>query len=465
MKSKWIGTKMIGLLIAAVMVVTTTGCGANNDNEAGSSTNTDNKVAETSAAPTETPVKEEEKQEPVTIKVFMGSKDVENLSQKKLREDFKAETGITVEPVILPQDDKFKKIDIAMTTGDDTDVIGIDNPTVQSKYEANGWLLPLDDMVKEFNYDVETIHGKYISRHDAKLYTMPVMASSWAVFYNKKVFDDAKVPYPKGAWTWDQYIETAKKLTNKDKGIYGSYMLDYDVYMYMIARQNEVSGYKADGTSNYDDPAFKASLQFFGDLGNTHKIQPSWLEFKTKKLAWDGFASGKYGMHVIGSWYFGVFTDKKNYPIDWKWGITQMPTDGKGNNNFGVSSGMAINKNAAHPKEAFKYIQFAAMNNYKYTNQLPARVDLSAAELSSVFQSISDSTGGDVTVEDSTNALVTNGLGFVQEKLVGAASEQYSKIILEESEKYLVGQQSIDQAVAAIKKRADEAIKNEANNK
>ncbi|MBC8081132.1 MAG: sugar ABC transporter substrate-binding protein [Gorillibacterium sp.] len=462
MKSKFVGRKMMGLLMAAIMVVTATGCGGKSVKEAESS---DNKAVETTTAPTETPVKAEEKKEPVTIKVFMGSKDVENPVQQKLREDFKAETGIIVEPVILPQDDQSKKVDIAMATGDDTDVLGIGNPTDQSKYEQNGWLLPLDDLVKEFNYDIEGIHGKYISRYENKLYSIPVMASSWAVFYNKKVFDDAGVPYPKGAWTWDQYIETAKQLTNKKAGIYGSYMLDYDVYMYMIARQNDVLGYKADGTSNYDDPAFKSSLQFFGDLGNTHKIQPSWLEFKTKKLAWDGFASGKYGMHVIGSWYFGVFSDKKNYPIDWKWGITQMPTDGTGNNNFGVSSGLAVNKNAAHPKEAFQYLQFCAMNSYKYTNQLPARVDLTAADLTVVFQSISDSTSGDVTVEDLNSALVENNLGFVQEKIVGAASEQYSKIILEESEKYLVGQQSIDQAVAAIKKRADEAIKNEANNK
>lgn len=462
MKSNKMTSKMMGLLLASAMIATATGCGATNNDGDASSAGANNGEAKSNAEGGQSPSNETKKN--VTIKVFMDSKSLENVNEKKLLEDFKAETGISVEPVILPPDDKYKKIDIAMTTGDKTDVIGIDNPIVQSKYESNGWLLPLDDLVKELNYDVDTIHGKYISRHDGKLYTIPVMASSWAVFYNKKVFDDAGVPYPKGPWTWEQYIETAKKLTNKDKGIYGSYMLDYDNYMYMIARQNDVPGYKADGTSNYDDPAFKASLQFFGDLGNKEKIQPSWLEFKTKKLAWDGFASGNYGMHVIGSWYTGVFTDKKNYPLDWKWGITQMPTDGKGNNNFGVAGGMAVNKNAAHPKEALQFIQFQAMNRYKYTSQLPARVDLSADDLKVVFQSISDSTGGDVTVEDLTSALVDNGLGFVQEKLVGAASEEYSKIILEESEKYLVGQQSIDATVAAIKKRADKAIQNEAKN-
>ena len=40
------------------------------------------------------------------------------------------------------------------------------------------------------------------------------------IYYNKKIFDEAGVPYPPTkwteAWTWDEFVNVAKKLT-KDK--------------------------------------------------------------------------------------------------------------------------------------------------------------------------------------------------------------------------------------------------------
>ncbi len=44
------------------------------------------------------------------------------------------------------------------------------------------------------------------------------------MFYAKKIFDDAGVPYPKDDWTFDQFVETAKKLTNADKKKFGYQM-------------------------------------------------------------------------------------------------------------------------------------------------------------------------------------------------------------------------------------------------
>lgn len=39
------------------------------------------------------------------------------------------------------------------------------------------------------------------------------------VYYNKHMFDEAGLEYPQDGWTWDQFRETAEKLT-KD-GVYG----------------------------------------------------------------------------------------------------------------------------------------------------------------------------------------------------------------------------------------------------
>ncbi|ANE45811.1 hypothetical protein SY83_05305 [Paenibacillus swuensis] len=456
---------MVTMLTAFLsLTIMMAGCG-NANNESGNAGNMSKATNNTSAEDTNTATKE-----PVTLKIFKDAKNAQDPKFLKMLEDFKTETGITVEPNIVPGDgmDVYKKIDVALTTGDTTDIVVLDNPLLAQKYSENGWLLPLNDLMSEASYDAEKIYGKYLTKIEDKLYMLPTSATKWMVVYNKKIFDDAGVPYPTGeAWTWDEYIETAKKLTNKEKGIYGSYMLDYDNYMYFQATQqgDGVRGYKEDGTSNYDDPVFKQSLQFFGDLGNKHKIQPSWLEFKTKKLAWDGFMSGKYGMQFIGTWYMGLLSNKTNYPRDWKAGMVQVPTMKAGEgNNFGVTDGNGINKNSEHPKEALQFVQFAAENYYKYMNVLPARVDLTKDDLNSMFQGISEGIGGDITPEQLNKALFDNKLNYVQEKIIGPAADEYSKIIVQEAELYLVGEKSLDDTIATIKKRADQAITEAANN-
>ncbi len=41
----------------------------------------------------------------------------------------------------------------------------------------------------------------------------PQNISSLVVYYNKKLFNQAKVPLPKKGWTWSQMVDKAKKLT------------------------------------------------------------------------------------------------------------------------------------------------------------------------------------------------------------------------------------------------------------
>lgn len=57
---------------------------------------------------------------------------------------------------------------------------------------------------------------------DGKIYGMPrdrYGGDGW--FYNKELFDQAGVPYPKFGLTWKDLLETAPKLTDKAKRLYG----------------------------------------------------------------------------------------------------------------------------------------------------------------------------------------------------------------------------------------------------
>lgn len=441
-----ISKKSFAVSLALVVAVgLLAGCGNGNTNSSSSSSPS----AETNTA-------EAGNQE---VSIFWSSSATANDNQ--MLDDFATKTGIKVNKVILSGtgDEQQQKINMMLVSGDKTDVMFMPNPVELAEQQEGGTLMPLNESATKVGYDAEKTFGKYLPKDkDGNYYGFPSGQTIWSIIYNKKIFDDAGVAYPKGNWTWDDYVKTAEKLTDTSKKIYGSYMLDYDNYNYILANQRKVSAYKEDGTSNYDDPAFKDSLQFFQDLGNKYKVQPSYEEFQTKKLPWDGFMQGTYGMTFISSWYLGLLSDTKTYPRDWKFGVAPTPANPDGQNNLVSSEYFGINKNAAHQAEAFELVKFIAENKYIYEHTLPAREDLSEEDWTALFAESAKGSGGDVTGEDLYNAFINNGLGIVDEKIGGSISKQYSNFIIKEGQKFYYGQESADDAVKNIKEQADKAI-------
>ncbi|MFF4845498.1 ABC transporter substrate-binding protein [Streptomyces collinus] len=55
-----------------------------------------------------------------------------------------------------------------------------------------------------------------------KVRATPALLDSLAVVCNKKVFRDADVPLPKDDWTWDDFVETADRLTDPSRKVFGT---------------------------------------------------------------------------------------------------------------------------------------------------------------------------------------------------------------------------------------------------
>jgi len=55
-----------------------------------------------------------------------------------------------------------------------------------------------------------------------KVRAAPALLDSLCLVYNKKLFAAAGVPAPQAGWTWDDFVTTAKALTNPGKGIFGT---------------------------------------------------------------------------------------------------------------------------------------------------------------------------------------------------------------------------------------------------
>ena len=92
------------------------------------------------------------------------------------------------------------------------------------KYMSNDILLDLTDKVSkseklEMDKFPQDLKDMYTWKD--KVYAVPKDRDTIAMWYNKKMFDDAGIAYPDGSWTWDEFYEIAEKLTKDDGSQFG----------------------------------------------------------------------------------------------------------------------------------------------------------------------------------------------------------------------------------------------------
>jgi multiple sugar transport system substrate-binding protein len=121
-----------------------------------------------------------------------------------------SEITLNVQP--LPINGYLDKFTAAALGGSPPDIIDLDSTWV-STVSALGLLQPLDEVAAKI--DVADISPAIwaASRYNDVQYAIPARGGPEVWYYNKTVFDKAGVPYPTAAWTHDDLVEIAKKLT------------------------------------------------------------------------------------------------------------------------------------------------------------------------------------------------------------------------------------------------------------
>lgn len=177
------------------------------------------------------------------------------------------------------------------------DVFWMNGPNIQL-YASNDMLAPLEDDIADWgNYpqalvDLYTVGGKH--------YGIPKDYDTIACFVNKKIFEESGVDVPADAWTWDDFHQAAKAIS--DKGTYHGALVgvggSQESYYNTIP---QAGGFVIkDGKSGYDDPKTMAGIQFLADMIADGSI-PS-LQVMTDTPAAELFKSGKGALLWAGSW-------------------------------------------------------------------------------------------------------------------------------------------------------------------
>lgn len=288
-----------------------------------------------------------------TVKLALGywDKNQQKTMQALCDAYTKLNPNVTVEIQLTPYkgSEYWTKLEASMNGGTAPDVFWMNALHVE-KYLQGGMLEPLDTAAKAANFDTAQFPPALVSAYtfDSKLYAIPKDFDTNAVWYNKEIFDAAGVSYPQKGWTWDEMVATAKKLTNKDKGIYGiAAPLDSQTCYYSTMFAN--GGYvlnKDKTATGFSDPKSLKGIQCWIDL-ITAGISPT-LAQTTDTSADAMFESGKLAMCWAGSYMTPEYL--QNEAIKDKVNLVELPIfDGKEGN---VINGLGYSVYSKSPQKS-----------------------------------------------------------------------------------------------------------------
>ena len=151
--------------------------------------------------------------------------------------------------------------------------------------------------------------------------------SSFGIYYNKNLFDQAEIAYPPPAsrptaWTLAEFVRGRAGAQEGQREGVGSYWANpaWDHYtltnfMYMAGGRNFAS---ATGPCIVNSPQTAQGIQFAVDLIHKYKVAPSPQNIGSPTNSIDYFASGLAAMRLDGQW--DVLTYEKSAKFPWDLG-------------------------------------------------------------------------------------------------------------------------------------------------
>jgi len=240
---------------------------------------------------------------------------------------------------------------------------------VEANIFVNFWAMDAFMDLKPFidkdpSFNLSDFFPEMIDRFtvDGKLYCIPRDTAPFAcVYYNKKLFDEAGIPYPADNWNWDDLLDKAKKLTKRtgDGKIaqYGFYGWTWQNFVYSNGG-NIVDDVQNPKEFMLDRKEAIEGIKFYADLINVHKVSPGPSEFGNLGMgAQQLFMSGKLAMYQSGFWESTVFKSIK----DFDWDVAMFPKGPTGIRRFGTGgSGYCILKSTKYPELAWEIVKLLA---------------------------------------------------------------------------------------------------------
>lgn len=133
------------------------------------------------------------------------------------------ELGVKIEANYVIYDEYLSKLNTLAAAGEMPDVFALQEFLVFD-WGEKGMLMDLAEGYDNMGVNMEEKYlPNSIFRNQDRVWAIGYDLTTLFLYYNKEMFDDAGIAYPPAnvdsPWTWDQYVDAAKKMTKDSAGL------------------------------------------------------------------------------------------------------------------------------------------------------------------------------------------------------------------------------------------------------
>ncbi|MEA2463207.1 MAG: multiple sugar transport system substrate-binding protein [Acidobacteriota bacterium] len=283
---------------------------------------------------------------------------------------------------------------------------------------------------------------------DGTLYGIPWYVDTRVLFYRSDIL--GAVGYPDGPRTWDEWRDAMQKIAAQKRSRFPMLLPtnEWDPPV-ILALSNRSSLLTADGTRGaFRQREFREAFAFYTEIFQ-RGWAPSVSNAQISNL-YQQFAQGEFAMYITGPWNVGEFRRRLPAELQDKWATAPMPS--RDGTSPGISmaggSSLVIFRASEHKDAARKLIDFLSepaqqVRFFELTGDLPAR--------RSAWQSPA------LAAEPRFPAF-REQLESVRPLPQVPEWEQITTAIYDRGEALARGTTTVDAAVTALDKRADELL-------
>jgi len=389
--------KYVPVLLAVVLVLTLflTACSKNDPQATGESNKGETQTPGNTGTETgEKAGKDQngdvppEKRDPVTLKYvtyFVGQ------YQKEFDMFHEKYPWITIEPIV--NNDVLGTVVSMVAGGEAPDLAIVDNMTSFIKQDLLEELTPYIAKNEIIQTAKVRNNFKEIYKIDDKTYALPVSDVPYWIAVNKDMLEKHGMEMPSLDWTYEDFLEMAKKATDPSAGEYG--LSNDSSFNYELAMIRSL----ANGSSpnprflNEDlsesvlqSPEVAADVQWVKDLVYKWHVRPTPEE--AEKYGWDAsnnFLAGKSLFGMGADWFVPGYNENANF----EWDVLPMPTGTKIQATLHLNGPFAVMKASKHKEEAFLWLAFQfEMEAQKWMIDNASIAFVDDPELSSYYDSV-----------------------------------------------------------------------------
>lgn len=219
-----------------------------------------------------------------------------------------------------------------------------------AEFATRGAFLDLSERIAA-EIDTSEYHQKVLNwyRLDGRQFGIPYGIDTEFIAYNKRLFDEASIPYPRPGWTLDEFVETARQLTqDRDE--------DGRIDQYGFRGQINFATFGADviaadgSRALCNSPEMVESIKFNLRMVHEWKVAPTPEE--TRQEGSDIYTAFRQGKAAMMSFFTFSIPHLRERCADLDWDIVGVPV-AKRPAHWASSAAYLVARDTRHPDAAW----------------------------------------------------------------------------------------------------------------